>query len=273
MIQRFELLWVLSFLSVLLSISDALGQVIIGAKSAALGNATTALYEDTWGLFSNPATISSDEYKVGFYGLRNYGFPELTDVSSIINVPITVGDAALGFYRFGDDLYSETNFNAGYKYEFNGIHAGVSLQYRHLSLGGDYGSGGALNLSLGILSQLSRSVWLGAKLRNINRAKYNFEFYDEELPQDMSIGLMYKLEEKAILLFDVLKDARFPTTYRGGVEVEILDKIIGRFGATYEPITYTFGFGYSVEDWQVNLSIQQHEILGVSPGADIIFKL
>ncbi len=273
MIQRFEILFVVSLVCALLLFSDASAQSTIGAKGAALGNATTALYEDSWGLFSNPSTISSNGLIVGFYGLQYYGFPEITDISSIISIPLLGGHSAIGFYRYGDDLYAETNINTGFKYEFQGIHAGASLQYRHVSFGGNYGSGGAINISLGLLAEINESLWFGAKIRNINRAQYSFEFNDEELPQDISIGLMYNLEQKATFVFDVIKDVRFPVAYRGGLEVEIIDNFIGRIGATYEPITYTFGFGYKMKGWQFNVAIQQHEILGISPGADIILDL
>ena len=273
MIQRFNILWLFSFIWFLLSIEEVQSQAIIGAKSAAIGNATTALYEDQWGLFSNPASISSEKISVGFFGLRYFGFPEITDVSSVINFPLLNGSSSIGFYSFGDDLYSETNINVGYKYSWKGVNAGLSIQYRHLSLGGDYGSGGALSLSIGILSKINKSIFIGAKIRNVNRGVYNFEFNDEELPQDISIGLSYKLEDKSTFYFDVLKDLRFPVSYRGGVEVEIIDDIVGRLGATFEPTTYTFGLGYRLKKWQINIAVQQHEVLGTSPGFDILVNL
>ena len=270
MIQRYKILWAVCFISLATVNEIARAQAIIGAKNAALGNATTSMYENEWGLFSNPASIFSEEPTIGFYGLRHFGFPELTDISSILNMPILGGYSAIGLYRFGDNLYSETNINLGYKYNWQKLHGGVSFQYRHLKLGGSYGSGGALMMNIGILTQIGQSIWLGANIRNINRASYNFEFNDEELPQDMSIGISYKLEQKAVLVFDVLKDVRFPLTYRGGIEIEIIEHIVGRVGATYEPINYTFGLGYTSKKWQVNMVVQQHEILGSSPGADII---
>ena len=174
MIQRNKILWAACLLGIVLFPNFANAQAVIGARGVALGNATTALYDYKWGLFSNPATIHSENFDVGFYGLRYYGFPELTDISTIGIASLTIGTAAIGFYRYGDDLYSETNINAGLKASWQFIDAGVSLQYRHISLGGDYGSGGALSLSIGLLSKLSESLSIGAKAQNINRASYNF---------------------------------------------------------------------------------------------------
>lgn len=86
MIQRFKIQWAVSFICIVFLYDVALGQVIIGAKGAGVGSATTALYEDEWGLFSNPASISAKEITVGFYGLRYYGFPEITDLSSVASL-------------------------------------------------------------------------------------------------------------------------------------------------------------------------------------------
>ena len=273
MIQRFQILCGLTFVSLLFSWVEVSAQAIIGARGVALGNSTTSLHNNVWGLFSNPATITSNTYTVGFYGLRNYGLPELTDISTIINMHIAGIHSAFGFYKYGDDLYSETNFNAGFKYRYKGVHAGISAQYRHLKFGSNYGSGGAFNLTIGLLTQLNKSIWLGAKIRNINRSAYNFEVKQEALPQDISIGLMYNLEETAVFLFDIIKDVRFPISCQSGVEVEIIDNFVGRVGVITKPVTYTFGFGYVMHHWQINLAIQQHEVLGTSPGLDIILNI
>jgi len=273
MIRRIKILWILSFLGITFVPLHLTAQGVIGARGVALGNATTALYDYDWGLFSNPATITSETERIGFYGLRYYGFPELTDISSTAVIPISLGAASFGFYRYGDDLYSETNINAGLKSNWEFVHAGISIQYRHLSLGRDYGSGGAVSISLGLLSQLSESLWIGAKVQNMNRASYNFEYNDEELPQDLSVGILYQLEERARFVFDAIKDVRFPTSYRAGLEVEIVENLTGRVGSTVEPVTYTFGLGYQSKAWNINLAVQQHELLGTSPGADFILKL
>ncbi len=273
MIQRFKILWTISFAGFILLSQHVVGQVIIGAKGASLGNANTALNEDKWAVFSNPASIPQDDFSIGFYSLRYYGFPEITDVSSVVNFEFLKGYSALGFYRFGDNLYSETNINLGYKYSWMGVNTGISVQYRHLSFGKDYGAGSALSISIGFIAKIQSNINFGVKIRNVNRGTFNFQVQDEELPQDISVGMTYKLEEKALFVFDVFKDVRFPVSYRGGVDVEIVERIYGRIGATYDPLTFTFGMGYALERWQFNLVVQQHEILGISPGLDIIINL
>lgn len=248
-------------------------QVAIGARGVALGNATTAMNDYEWALFSNPASLSTDQKKVGFYGLRYYGLAELTDIASVISIPSLFGVGAIGMHRYGGDLYSETRIRAAYKNAWEMIHLGIVLNYNHINFGGNYGSGGAVTLDVGLAAKVTDNLWFGAKTVNVNRGSYHFEAYDEVLYQDLSIGLSYQLAEKALFSLDMVKDVRFPVSWRGGIEMEVIDKLAGRVGVTTEPVSYSFGFGYDLDFWSINLAVQQHESLGTSPGLDIILKL
>lgn len=253
---------------------SATAQVAIGARGVALGNATTAVNNYEWALFSNPALLSVDKKKMGFYALRYYGIAELTDISSFFSLPTKVGVAAVGLHRYGGDSYSETRIRAAYKNAWKLFHVGVLVNYNHITFGGgEYGSGGALTMDIGVAAQLSSNLWLGAKAANTNQGSYQFEAYDEALYQDLSLGLSYQLADKALFSLDMVKDVRFPVSWRGGIEMQVVDRLVGRVGITTEPVTYSFGLGYELDVWSINLAMQQHRELGASPGLDITLKL
>lgn len=251
----------------------AMAQSVIGARGMALGGATTALNGYEWSIFSNPATLSSSQLNVGFYGLRNYGISELSDLSASAIVPTRAGLLAAGMHRYGGDLFSETSYRAAYKNTWQNVHFGLVVNYNHIAISGGYGSGGALALNLGIAAQIFEGFMIGAKSTNVNGAAFKFQGYDETLYRDLSLGMSYLLAEKATIVVDMVKDIRFPLAWRTGIEVEIVPTLTGRIGVTTEPITYSFGLGYSSSTWLVNLVVQQHEILGSSPGFDIQLKL
>lgn len=266
--------WIISFIGVFIFLADiAFAQPVMGSRGIALGSATTAIYDYEWGLFSNPATIDTETATIGFYGFRYYGFPEITDIAALTSVPLEFGVASFGLSRFGDDLFSETQVKTSLKVDVQGVSIAASISYNHISQGGNYGSGGAFGIDLGVFSNLSEKFSLGAKIQNANRPSYNFDSYDEELPQNLSVGVSYQLEKSAILVFDVLKDVRFPVSFRGGVEIEVIDKLVGRIGITTEPVTYSFGIGYCITKFDVNFGVQRHEILGISPGLDLIVRI
>lgn len=273
MIRIRTILYKISFSFIFLCTSTmSYAQITMGARGVALGHATTALAENEWALFSNPALLPTKTSTIGFYGLRNYGFAELTDIASYSSIRTKFGITALGFHRYGDNLFNETRARIGYKNEWENLHVGLAITYNHIAFGGPYGSGGAVGFDIGLAAQVIPQLWIGAKSTNINKPVYHFSGNVEDIPRDISIGFSYMLEERALLLMDVVKDVRFPVSYRGGLEVFVIDNLKGRIGVTTEPLTYSFGMGYGKDFWEVNIAIQQHQLLGMSPGLDLLIR-
>ncbi|MEQ8523456.1 hypothetical protein [Gracilimonas sp.] len=244
------------------------GQLSMGARGLGMGQANLALPQYDWALFSNPALLNNEDISVGFYGLRNYGFAELTDMSAIASVPTRLGVTSVGFHRYGANLFNETRLRLGYKNDWRMLHFGIVGNYSHISFGGDYGSGGAIGIDVGVAAKVSNNLWVGAKTVNINRSSYRG--INEDLPRETGIGFSYELNELALFAFDVVKDVNFPVAYRSGIEIKVIENLKGRVGITTEPLTYSLGFGYGREQWDVNFAVQKHELLGFSPGLDFM---
>ncbi|MEO1023087.1 MAG: hypothetical protein AAFW89_11145 [Bacteroidota bacterium] len=245
-------------------------QLPMGSRALSLGQAVSALPNGQWSVFGNPALLHSDGVSLGFYSIRNYGITALTDVSATSAFITKLGTGAVGFHRFGDELFNETRIRAGYQNEIRNVKMGVIVNYTHISFGGDYGAGGATGVDLGIAAPLTEGLWLGAIAVNINQPQYRFAAYHEDLPRSLSLGLTYRLDENALFALDMIKDTRFPMSYRGGIELDILNVLHARIGVTTEPLTYAFGIGYQTKRWAFNIGLQRHEeeLLGLSPGID-----
>lgn len=266
-ISRFTRL--LSLIALLLLSSNVSAQVVIGARSIGLGQANAALVNDEWAGFGNPALLNAASPSTSFYGIRNYGFSELTDYAASFAFSHKYGISAVSFHRYGDELFNETRVRGTYKNEFENVHFGATINYSSLQFGGPFGSTGALGIDVGIASELTPGLWLGARATNINRPRYGDT--DEDLARELALGFSYRLTNKALLVADVVKDVRFPTSFRGGVEIELVERVFARSGVSTEPNTYSFGFGYKDVKWQFDIAVQQHTVLGLSPG--IGFKM
>jgi hypothetical protein len=262
-LYKISLILIFGFLSI-----PSLGQFKMGAQGLAMGNATTAFPGYSWALFSNPALISNEEIAIGFYGLRNYGFTELTDMSALGTIPTKFGTVALGLHRYGDNLFNETRVRFGYKNQWRTLHYGIVLNYNNISFGANYGSGNAVGIDAGLAAEITSRLWFGASGVNINRPEY--DGIEEELARELAVGLSYQLNELALFNFDVVKDVRYPVSYRGGIEVNVIEKLQGRVGITSYPLTYSMGFGYEQKRWEANIAVQKHELLGLSPGLDFV---
>lgn len=247
----------------------SVAQLTLGARGAAMGQAVTALQTDSWSVFSNPAMLPSAGNTASFYGIRNYGFSELTDVALSGHYAHRFGTSGIGLHTYGDDLFRESRFRTAHMYEYSGIRVGLIANYTHMSIE-SYGSAGTLTLDAGIAYSIVEGLWIGARATNMNRGQIGVA--REELPRELAVGVAYTLSDRATVSSDVVKDARFPMAYRGGLEVRIFEELYLRGGITTEPVTYSVGMGYNHSSFGVNIVARQHYVLGWSPGIDFSFN-
>ena len=243
------------------------GQQIVGARSLGMGSTIVAIPESRFAVLGNPAMMSSEQRSVSFYGVRYWGFAELTDMAASVTYPTRFGTVGGGVHQFGD-LFSRTHMRIGYKRQIRGFHFGVAASYTNIAIGNGYGSDGAVGLDLGVGAELLPDLWLGARATNINQPTLGEE--QEELDRDLAVGISYHIANRAFITSELVKDVRFPVAYRGGIEVEIYQGLKGRAGVTTEPTTFSGGFGYEADRWGINIAVQNHQVLGLSPGLDFM---
>jgi len=243
-------------------------QVIMGARGVGMGKAVTSLPHYEWSSFANPAMMPEAGSQISFYGIRNYGLVELTDIAATGSIPSKIGVFGLGLHRFGDELFNETRIRGIYKKSYEGVHIGVVLNYSSIAFGGENlnQSLSAVGVDAGLATQIIKDLWMGARATNLNRPEYG---PGEDLPRELAAGFSYLLAEKALFSAEVVKDVRFPVSYRSGVEVQIIDQLFGRIGLTTEPDTYSFGFGYRFSGLAFGFAAEQHSVLGLSPAVDV----
>ncbi|WP_073063779.1 hypothetical protein [Fodinibius roseus] len=247
-------------------------QDVIGARELAVGQATTALPHSPWAVFASPAMISEKETTISFFGVRYFGLAEVSDLAASVTYPTKAGVFAAAAHRYGYDLFSENRMRAGYKNSVRGFHYGLVLNYSHVVQGGGYGSAGALGIDIGLAASILPELWIAAKATNVNQPTYGSR-NEEELPRNLSMGFSYRLSDIALLSTELFKDVRFPVAYRGGVEVNIFNGLMGRVGITTAPRTFSAGFGYLHSAWSASVAVQRHanNVLGYSPAVD--FKI
>jgi len=241
-------------------------QATIGARSFAMGQTGTALINDSWSLFHNPSLLRTDKPTVSFYGMRYAGFIEITDVAAVLTANGLPGTIGTGIHRYGFDLFSETLFSLGYKNSLQQLHYGILVNYRNITQGGGYGSASAISIDAGLAALIGHNLLLGTRLTNLNHATYGST--DEGLPRELSIGLSYTLNEQLLFSGDAVKDVRFPLSLRSGIEFIPVPGFYARTGISTEPVTWSLGFGYETNQIFLNIAVQRHEVLGMSPALD-----
>lgn len=265
MIQRIHLFFLIVFIG-FVPFECVISQTTIGAGSLAMGRVSAATPTNPWNLFGNPAFLSTDQRRVSFYGFRYAGITEITDFAAEISVPVAGGGAGIGVHRYGFNLFNETHIRTGYKYQAGRLHGGVVFNYSHILQGGGYGSASAFGVHAGLAVEIADGLWLGTRALNLNQPAYNGS--DELLPRELAIGVSFQPADMLTISSDAVKDVRFPVSIRAGIESELVHGFHARTGVTTRPETYSGGFGYRSGSWQMNIAVQQHIPLGISPALD-----
>jgi hypothetical protein len=255
------------FSAVIIYSQPATAQNSIGARSISMGQTGVALPGNSWSAFANVALMPEDKNEASFYGFRYVGISEITDMAFSVNYSTNWGVLGGGVHRYGFNLFNENRFLAAYKNSLGKFHYGGSVSYTHVNQGGQYGSAGAVGFDLGLAAEITRELWFGARATNINQPSYGAT--DEDLPRELAAGLSYSVTESALVTTEIVKDVMFPVSFRTGVEFEVLNSLFARAGFTTNPETYSFGFGYLADQWNINFGLQQHNPLGLSPALDL----
>lgn len=271
MIQRIIIFCLIAISGVSGITHFATAQNVMGARSIATGQTGVSVPGHSWAVFSNPALISTEQRQVSFYGFRYAGIAEITDFAASLIFPFSENQSAgAGVHSFGFELFRQTSIRAGYKYSIGNLHAGSAIHYTHVQQGGGYGSAGAFGVDIGIAVLIAETIWFGTRATNLNQASYSDT--EEELPRELSLGASYFPSERVMITSEIVKDVRFPLSFRAGAEIELLDGFFARAGTSTKPETYAAGFGYQTSRWLINIGVQQHIPLGLSPAVDVGLK-
>ncbi len=258
----------MSFSALILILTDrsASAQSTLGAAPLAMGQSGVALADSEWSVFNNIALMPTDHNHISFYGYQFAGIAEITDMALAGTFQTGLGTLGIGLHRYGFNLFHENRFLAGYKYSEGNVHFGVSASYTHLYQGEGYGSAGAPGFHLGIAAEPVQNVVVGIRTTHINQPSYGNT--DEELPREVAGGISYSLANESVITAELVKDVRFPVSFRSGVQFRLIPSFFARAGLTTEPSSWSGGFGYQPKPWTINIAIQQHNPLGLSAAFD-----
>lgn len=238
----------------------------MGSRDVALGQAVTALPDDQWAPFHNPALMPEQNH-ASFFGIRYFGFSELTDMAVSSSYNSNIGTFGVGMFTYGDDRFRESQYRVAYAEELYNIRMGASVNLYHMSFTGRFGSALAPTLDLGVAVDITEELLLGARTSNLTRTTIGAD--EEDLPADLAIGLSYLLMDQALFVTELYKDVDHDLSFRTGLEVELVDILYLRGGLTHDhPQTFTFGVGVIQDRWKANVAVEQHQQLGMSPGID-----
>jgi hypothetical protein len=245
----------------------------IGARAAALGNATVTL-PDLWALHQNVAGIANlRQPEAGVYVENRFGIRAFTTMALQAVYPTAkYGSYGLSLSRFGDELYSQQSLGLGVAHKLGQFSLGGKADIWQVAVQG-YGSRKAVVLSVGGQGEIIPGLSFGAFAFNLNQAKLA-AFEDERLATVLKAGLAYKPYQKLLLAVETEKNIEHDADFKAGVEYQLLkEKLALRSGFSTLTNKATFGTGFQARQLQVDYAFGSTTLLGLSHHLSVSYKL
>lgn len=245
----------------------------IGARQAGMGRTSVAI-TDLWNIQNNQAGIALlDKISVGIYYESRFLVNELSMKSVAVAVPSKIGVLGLSFNHFGYSLYNDMKIGLAYARSFGQyFRIGIQLDYLQTTVGENYGTKSNITFELGIQSDVTESLTIGAYVYNpiqVKLADYN----NEKIPAIFRLGVGWKISKNFFATIEAEKNTVInPIILRGGLEYSIKEKFFLRAGFSTMQEIFSMGFGINIKFLRFDISAVMHQSLGFSPQSSLIFQ-
>lgn len=237
-----------------------------GGRSAAMGG-TAVCERGLWALQNNPAGLATLKgWHGGIYYENQWLLRETAFKSGGLAKAVpNIGCFGLSVCQYGWSEFSENKFGIAYARDFGPyLQMGLQVDWLILHMGEGYPNRNALGFELGIQSQVTQKLRLGAYLSNPLGSRLK-TLNNDALPVVIRFGLAYQLAENFIGQLEIEKDSQQAGVRLGcGLEYLLWGRFSLRAGAQHNPNSISFGLGYNIRKIQVDVAAQMHQELGAS---------
>ncbi|MEM6642673.1 MAG: hypothetical protein AAF616_06815 [Bacteroidota bacterium] len=236
------------------------GEFSFGARQAGLAGAAVTL-GDAYSLFNNVGGLGRLQQHTIFAGYQNrFNINEFTSVGGGGIFHHDLGNAGLGYYKFGDAAFSEQKAHVAFGNQIQMVSLGLGvdlIQYNFEFLG----SQRAVALQFGGIAHISRQFVFGAHIFNLNQADLKSDL-GEKIPTVMKGGFSYRPNEELMLNIEIEKDLGFTEIFKAGIEYRIIEKVFVRTGIRTQPFQGAFGLGFYTKRFLLDYAFSSDAQLG-----------
>ena len=172
-------------------------------------------------------------------------------------------NGGVGFYRFGNQLYSEQKMNIalGHRIQMISLGAGLNLIQHHIE---GLGSWNYWALEFGGVAQLTDNFFIGTHIFNIK--------VDPLLPIIMKMGISYRPIKSLMINLESEKSLQASARIRSGIEYQIIHPVILRTGFATNPFSHSFGMGLRIRFLNLNYGISNQTNIGSVQEFSLVFR-
>ena len=244
-----------------------------GARQAGMGRTSVSI-TDFWSVQNNQAGIALlDRIGVGLYYQNQFQLSQLSQKAIAVVVPSKIGVLGLTFTHFGYELYNDIKIGLAYARSFGPyFRIGLQLDYLRTSLGENYGSKSNVTFELGVQSNLTNNLTIGAWVFNPIQVKLA-DYANEYIPVIFKLGMGWNIDNRLLVNIEAEKNTAFQAILlRAGVEYALKEKFFFRGGFSTAQEIFSMGFGMQFKILRIDLSAIMHNTLGFSSQGSLILQ-
>ncbi|MFM2139275.1 MAG: hypothetical protein RJA57_1582 [Bacteroidota bacterium] len=232
----------------------------------------SGLFTDVLGITGNPALLPGHRsFTAALLGSRWVRLPAITRFTAAVWVPAGRG----GFTGQGQFIsfsgYTESVMGAGYgRYLGDRLQAGVRLNHHHFRFPNGYGRAGSVSADAGLVLHLTDRFRCAVQAVNPLAGSF-FGSSEERLTSVYASGVGFQASAAFDWSMELRKEEgqspelRVTLTYRPVSRLVLSGGFSSRTGAG------ALRAGFSFSHWQLDLVMQQHPYLGLSPGLILFY--
>lgn len=246
----------------------------VGAKAHSMGG-VSLLPADFWSVFNNQAGLASQtKWSFGFAYETNLNLSqELSVKSGAFILPTSSGTFGLTLNYYGYQAYNEQKVGLAYgKNLGQKIAVGIQLDYLSIFIGNDNGRANAFTFEIGILAEITEYLTVASHLYNPYMVKIG-SVNPESLPAILKFALAYKVDKDLLILAEYEQDNLSHGIVKLGMEYHLIEQFFVRGGLSSNPNLLSFGLGFKVNGFNIDIGSNYHQTLGFSPKASMYYDL
>lgn len=221
--------------------------------------------------YLNPSALSlSPEREVSCAYENRFLVKELSTLTACWQQPNRWLDFSVLINHFGYDLYREIRCGINVsKLLKPGLSLGARIYYFNLQYADNHTNKQVVSGDIGLQYQPVDNLRIGMVVYNPFRVSYKEYGEEFDLPITMEIGAEYRFSEACSGSVAVEKDTRYPVCFKGALSYTVVDCLNLRIGMLSSPWIPTGGIGLHFDVFRVDVALNYHLSLGISPAVAI----
>lgn len=236
-----------------------------GAKAAGMAG-TAVMVSDLWSNYHNQAGLGfMKRMEIGIHHENRYILDELSLSAIAAVIPTSSGNFGANISYFGYSQYHESKIGLAYSKSFGDmISAGIQFDYLYTFVAEEYGSIGNVVFEAGILAEPVTNLTLGFHVFNPTQTK-NKKLNDDPVTTALRAGVGYSFDGTAFVGAELEHQLNYPSTFRVGVEYQMIENLFFRAGVNTTPREYSLGLAYYFRNLRADIAFTNHQPLGITP--------